>query len=70
MTYAGSFHAGPRQGGGFAVTATLPFDPAAASEPEPTGEPATESQPREGDACGRHGLDDTSLTEGGEKQGR
>lgn len=43
MTYAGSFNAGPRPGGGFMVTATLPFqrggEPgvAGASGPEPGG---------------------------------
>ena len=38
LTYAGSFHAGPRPGGGFTVTATLPFEPETAGAPNATDE--------------------------------
>jgi signal transduction histidine kinase len=48
MTYAGRFNAGPRPGGGFAVTATLPFERTAESEADgpvargpDAGEPGT-----------------------------
>ncbi|HJP79905.1 MAG TPA: sensor histidine kinase [Pseudonocardiaceae bacterium] len=43
MTYAGSFQAGPRPGGGFTVTATLPFDARGTDRPDPAGSGKAES---------------------------
>ncbi len=40
MVFGGSFHAGPRPQGGFAVSARLPYEPTTARTGAPADEPA------------------------------
>jgi signal transduction histidine kinase len=68
MTYAGSFRAAPRLGGGFTVTATLPFDARGADRADPAGSGETEvGDAKVGDtevgsaAIRNAGIDDTGV---------